>query len=309
MNDIALSICMITFNHEKYIGKAIEGVLKQKTSFSFELLIGEDCSSDNTRNIVKEYETKYPEIISAQYPSTNRGMVNNFLSILQYASGKYIALCEGDDYWTDPYKLQKQVDFLENNPDYGMISSDIILVDSNGDRIEDTYRVFRQRKYRKPKVSFFDLLQMNLVNTLTVCVRSQLIKEVIKELLKDNIQAIYDYSFWLNIARKSLVRITEEKTAAYRIHNKGVSNVEGFLSSLWPEAKYYAIVKYCKDNNQIISKDEEYILINTIYILLRLNILSNKKKKELLSIVLSKRKYVLTLCNVVYNRIKNKIFG
>jgi glycosyltransferase involved in cell wall biosynthesis len=117
MGNPVVSVCMITYNHESYIREAIEGVLMQKTNFPIELIIGEDCSTDNTRKIVREYENKYPEIIVAQYPETNRGMMKNFTTVLQSARGKYIALCEGDDYWTDPLKLQKQVDFLEENPD------------------------------------------------------------------------------------------------------------------------------------------------------------------------------------------------
>lgn len=118
MNNPLVSICMITYNHEDYIRDAIEGVLMQKTDFPIELIIGEDCSTDNTRKIVNEYEAKYPEIIVAQYPETNRGMMNNFIAVLETARGKYIALCEGDDYWTDPYKLQKQVNFLKSNKEY-----------------------------------------------------------------------------------------------------------------------------------------------------------------------------------------------
>jgi glycosyltransferase involved in cell wall biosynthesis len=126
-----VSVCMITYNHEKYISEAIEGVITQKTNFRFELIIGEDCSTDNTRYIVKEYESKYPEIIVGQYPSQNRGLYKNFLTVLQSARGKYIALCEGDDYWTDPYKLQKQVDFLEANPEYSMCFHNAIKIYEN----------------------------------------------------------------------------------------------------------------------------------------------------------------------------------
>ena len=100
---------------ENFIKDAIEGILMQKTSFPIELIIGEDCSTDNTRKIVEDYEEKYPNLIFAQYSEKNLGMMNNFFNVLQAAVGKYIALCEGNDYWTDPLKLQKQVYFLEEN--------------------------------------------------------------------------------------------------------------------------------------------------------------------------------------------------
>ena len=119
-NEIIVSVCMITYNHEKFINEAIEGVLMQKTNFPIELIISEDCSTDNTRKIVLEYADKYPNIIRPLLPEKNLGMMNNFIVTMQTAIGKYIALCEGDDYWTDPYKLQKQVDFLEANKEFSM---------------------------------------------------------------------------------------------------------------------------------------------------------------------------------------------
>lgn len=116
-DEIVVSVCMITYNHEKYISEAIKGVLMQKTNFSIEFIISEDCSTDNTRKIVVEYANKYPEKIRPILPEKNLGMMKNFFETMQAASGKYIAICEGDDYWIDPLKLQKQVDFLEENPD------------------------------------------------------------------------------------------------------------------------------------------------------------------------------------------------
>ena len=103
---------MITYNHEKFIAEAIEGVVMQKTNFQFELVIGEDCSTDNTRAICIEYQKKYPDIIRLRLPETNQGMMLNWINNINSGRGKYIALCDGDDYWTDPYKLQKQVDFM-----------------------------------------------------------------------------------------------------------------------------------------------------------------------------------------------------
>lgn len=115
-----VSVCTITYNHENYIAQAIEGVLMQKTNFPFEIVIGEDCSTDGTREIVFDYARKYPNIIRIITSEKNVGMINNLNRTLNACKGKYIALCEGDDYWIDPYKLQKQVDFLEANPEYSM---------------------------------------------------------------------------------------------------------------------------------------------------------------------------------------------
>lgn len=115
-----LSICCITYNHEQFINKAIDGFLMQKTTFPVEIIIGEDHSKDNTREIIKSYTYKYPDKIKLIISDQNVGAVENERRVILEAKGKYIAFCEGDDYWNEPYKLQKQVDFLESNPDYSV---------------------------------------------------------------------------------------------------------------------------------------------------------------------------------------------
>lgn len=115
-----VSVWMITYNHEPYISQAIESILEQKTNFEFELVIGEDHSTDKTAEIIRLFEEKHPSFIKARYNQPNIGVIPNMIETLDECSGKYIALCEGDDYWTDPYKLQKQVDFLEANPEYNL---------------------------------------------------------------------------------------------------------------------------------------------------------------------------------------------
>lgn len=133
MNNIIVSIICNTYNHEKYIKDALDGFIMQKTSFSFEVLIHDDASTDNTANIIREYEKKYPDIIKPIYETENqyskkKGLVNK----IQYSrvKGKYIAICEGDDYWIDPYKLQKQYDALENHSDVDICATSAIMVDA-----------------------------------------------------------------------------------------------------------------------------------------------------------------------------------
>jgi len=113
-----VSAKMITYNHAPYIAQAIEGVLQQETNFPFELVIGEDCSTDGTREIVFDYQKKYPDVIRVITSEKNVGVHKNSMRTFKVCRGKYIALCEGDDYWTDPNKLQMQVDFLESHKDY-----------------------------------------------------------------------------------------------------------------------------------------------------------------------------------------------
>jgi len=113
-----VSVVCITFNHKKYIRDAIEGFLMQETTFKIEILIGEDCSTDGTgtREIVFGYKKKYPDLIKVITSNSNVGMHANGIRTLNAVRGKYIALCEGDDYWIDPLKLQKQVDYMESHP-------------------------------------------------------------------------------------------------------------------------------------------------------------------------------------------------
>ena len=119
-----VSICCITYNHAKYIRDALDGFLMQKTSFPIEVLIHDDASTDGTADIIREYEAKYPDIIKPVYQTENQYSKGLRMVNMKYnyprAQGKYIALCEGDDFWTDPKKLQIQYDFMESHPDYSL---------------------------------------------------------------------------------------------------------------------------------------------------------------------------------------------
>ncbi|HEY8895656.1 MAG TPA: glycosyltransferase [Niastella sp.] len=127
-----VSVCILTYNQERFIRQCLEGVMMQQTSFAFEVIIGEDCSTDNTRSIIKEYEERYPGIIKPIYHQKNVGPQRNAYEFCwPKLTGKYIAVCEGDDYWTDPYKLQKQVDFLEKNQEFVMCFHETNTVDEN----------------------------------------------------------------------------------------------------------------------------------------------------------------------------------
>jgi glycosyltransferase involved in cell wall biosynthesis len=113
-------IFMITYNHENFIAHAIESVLMQKTTFNYKLMIGEDCSTDRTAEIVKQYTNDYPNKITSFINKKNLGIKKNAEQVFKACTAKYLALFEGDDYWTDPLKLQKQVDLLEANSDYSL---------------------------------------------------------------------------------------------------------------------------------------------------------------------------------------------
>jgi glycosyltransferase involved in cell wall biosynthesis len=114
---IGVSVCIFTFNYEKYLSKAIDSVLAQETNFQVEIIIGDDCSTDHTRAIARNYAESYPDRISLSFNETNIGGTRNWLRTMNRCQGRYIAFLDGDDYFTDPLKLQKQYDALEARPD------------------------------------------------------------------------------------------------------------------------------------------------------------------------------------------------
>ena len=158
--EIKVSVCCLTYNHEKYIEEAIKGFIMQKTDFKFEVIIHDDASTDNTASIIKAYEEKYPEIIKGIYQPKNLysqkiGITNNF--IVPRVSGKYVAMCEGDDYWTDPYKLQKQYDALEQNKDCYFCVHKTEEIKADG---ETTGIIFPKAQLDSGKIGSRDFIRM-----------------------------------------------------------------------------------------------------------------------------------------------------
>ena len=149
-NQKEISVCMITYKHEKYIAEAINGVLMQECKFDFELIIADDNSPDNTFLIINEIIKNHPNGSKIKYfkHSANIRMQNNSTFVFSKAKAKYIALCEGDDYWTDPLKLQKQFEFMEANSEYSCVFHDSIIVDENNNYISDFIHDNIHRIYR-----------------------------------------------------------------------------------------------------------------------------------------------------------------
>jgi glycosyltransferase involved in cell wall biosynthesis len=125
-----VSVCLITYNHVNYIREAIDGVIMQKVNFAWELIIADDFSTDGTREIVLDYKEKYPDLIKLILPNENTKALI-FIDLISTPQSKYIAYLDGDDYWTDKYKLQKQVDFMEKNKEYSLCASRYKLIDEN----------------------------------------------------------------------------------------------------------------------------------------------------------------------------------
>ena len=209
---IIVSVFMITYLHAKYIAQAINGVLSQECDFPIELIIADDNSPDNTEEVVNEVLKSHPRSHLVRYTKhkQNKGMHGNFQWTTDVARGKYIAQCEGDDYWIDPYKLQKQVDFLENNPDYG-------LVYTRAKTFEQDKQEFSSVIQGKEILHKDSVLYQNPITSLTTCYRSSLNQEYLKENgEKRKNWLMGDYPKWIWFSYNSKIQFLEDITAVYR---------------------------------------------------------------------------------------------
>lgn len=132
MRNVMVSVIVLTYNQQTFIGQALDSILMQKTRFPYEILVGDDASTDRTGSIVRDYAQAYPEIIRPFIRKQNLGVTRNLYELLTCAQGKYIASCEGDDFWTDPEKLELQINFLETHPEYSGCTHIARVIDENG---------------------------------------------------------------------------------------------------------------------------------------------------------------------------------
>lgn len=133
--EVDISIIVPVFNHAKYISKAFDSILNQKTRFTYEIVVGDDCSTDYSNEIIQEYAERYPDIFVNISRNRNVGATTNIYELLQRAKGSYIAFCEGDDYWCDDTRIEQDVGWLIKNPEYAGICGRTIPVDEDGERL------------------------------------------------------------------------------------------------------------------------------------------------------------------------------
>lgn len=182
--DIMVSIKCLAYNHERYIRKALDSFLMQKTNFKFEIVIHDDASTDNTTAIIREYEEKYPDIIKPIYQTENQYKRGNFISesrnfIDPKFRGKYVAFCEGDDYWTDPDKLQTQVDYLEANPDCSYTFHNACLVLEDGTLFSGKFlpdnSIFKSFAFKNRDKKYYtgDVINLAFIPTASIVARTE----------------------------------------------------------------------------------------------------------------------------------------
>lgn len=258
--EIMVTVQCLTYNHAAYIRQCLDGFLMQKTSFKFEVIVHDDASTDGTTEILKEYALKFPDIIKPIIETENQYIKIGFSGILalmhQRSRGKYIAFCEGDDYWTDSLKLQKQVDFLEQNSNYGLVYTNV-----------DFYYQ-KENRYERKKITDGTLKQSfdfesHLLNKGYIAPCTWLLR---KELItNDNKNSYVDTTFplALDIYAVSKIYFLDDSTAVYRVlpesasHSKSLLKQYSFAIGIFQIQKDY-IAKY-----KITDKVKEIVYLNT----------------------------------------------
>ena len=264
-----VSVCMITYNHEPYIRQAIESILMQRCMFPFELVIGEDCSSDGTGDVCREYASAHTNV--RLLPSIeNLGMLPNFFRTIEACSGKYIAFCEGDDYWTDPHKLQKQADFLDIHTESGMVCTDYSkLFHNNGALKRDCLK----RAGYGQEIRFNDYLtDMSTIGTATVMARKELISAYIADTDLETRTRFYvgDSPLWLFIAARSGIAVLPYETAVYRILDSSACHITSdadhysFVMNGLATADYF-VSRYGNNDPALLEKIEQKRLKATLF--------------------------------------------
>ena len=222
-----VSICVPTYNHEKYIAQMLDGALAQKTSFPFEIVIGDDGSTDGNADIIRKYIQNHPGRIRAFLHSENQGPTeprefagrNNVLGIVKACAGEYVAMCEGDDYWTDPFKLQKQVDFLDSHPDFYVCHHNMLVTYEDG----SPSHTFNDAK--QPLISDITdiLLDKWFFATASWMYRNHFANHDFAEW--HSMAAAGDWALMIQLAAQGPIGYLPEVMGVYRKHSAGLSNV------------------------------------------------------------------------------------
>lgn len=217
---------MPAYNHEKYITKAIDSVLMQKTNFEWELLIHDDCSIDETLSIARRYTELYPQQIKVISEIENQGLMKSYKRLIDISQGLYLAILESDDLWIDENKLQTQVDFLERNKDYAFVAADIVKIDGNGDAVQLSKEALLNAHIRNTEKWYEHMLgNTGMTGACTVMFRkSDYLKYCdINEYIKRGFLT-FDYPVWLSLSFHKKCKYFQTAMAAYRIIPTSLSN-------------------------------------------------------------------------------------
>lgn len=220
MSTPLVSVIMVTYGHENYIKYAIEGVLMQQCDFEIELIIANDCSPDETEKVIKSIIENHPKGHWIKYTKheINKGAEENFVWATKQCTGKNIALCEGDDYWIDPYKLQKQLDFLESNEDCGLVCTDFNILHQATGKIEES--LFKNEPNRFPVYKNFEdfLYAAGYMAPCTWLLRREFLPTYTKNYVDGT------FAWLLEVYAQSKVGFVKDTTTVYRVLDESASH-------------------------------------------------------------------------------------
>ncbi|ANH77657.1 glycosyl transferase [Francisella persica ATCC VR-331] len=248
-DDILVSVCCTAYNHKLYIEDALRGFLSQKTNFAFEIVISDDCSTDGTTEVIQRYLEMFPNIIKFIYQEENqysKGALPIRDFILPNVSGKYIALCEGDDYWIDSTKLQKQVDFLELNPQFMGCGHNTSFLERN----EEITKAFIDFKNYNEVYTFDNFIELSYLHTSSIIYRYESkFKEQINEYLKlySNVDR-NDYYMLLVFSYFGPIKYINQVMSVYRVNDGGIWN------GVNKEQQLLMFLKGCLDFSHIFDR-------------------------------------------------------
>ena len=228
--NILVAINCMTYNHEPYIRQCLDGFVKQKTNFSFVAIVHDDASTDGTAAIIREYAEKYPDIKKPIYETENQyskhdGSLQRIMNA--HIRGKYVAICEGDDYWIDPLKLQKQFDFLESHLDYGLVHTDFNIISESNIK---EYRIRRKLGERQNVLEQI-LLGNYDIGTLSVMFRKDLYDSLPKYYLSKKFP-MGDLPLWIEFAAVAKIKYISDVTANYRRLDSSASHSTNFCKRM-----------------------------------------------------------------------------
>lgn len=264
MDEIKVSVCCVTYNHEKYLKEALDGILLQKTDFDYEVIISDDCSTDNSQEIIKSYIPKFGDRITAFLGEKNIGPCKNTQKVISHAKGRYIVFLETDDKWTDPYKLQKQADYLDNNPDVIAVSHRCRVIDSESQAINVVYPQCQKKEYTLSMFRKWILPGQ----TTTIMYRNYHIYGLgINSEFVDNVSKLGpgDRVKVFALMTKGKIHCLSDTMSDYRLVKKGGSSFSASNKMKYKDYIYYfrGYLKFAQDSNL---PKEFLITSETLYI-------------------------------------------
>lgn len=307
--NLQVSVIIPSYNRQDTISQTIESILYQRCNFDFEIVIGDDCSTDHVRNILLEYKQKYPDIIKLLFHENNIGLGANWASCVKLCQGKYIANCDNDDYWHNPNKLQLQVDFMESHSDYGVIHTDYRTHNRVTGKIEECEAYIDDSQLSLQKAFFHG--KYKICNATMMYRRDVLLKYIPLDDYINYKFTLQDWNTWLILAAYTKFYHLSVSTATFGVETESITranDIEKLEKRMSAEKQMYKYLCNIFPNN--LPFDEKgydsytnHVLLNLAY--KKLDYQSAKK----LAILLKNENYLSPKILYANNPVKFYVFG